>query len=199
MPENKKTVLVLGGTGAMGISLVSILAEKGFMVYVTSRREHENSKNIVYLRGNAKDSDFLKTVMSRRYSAVVDFMAYTTAEFKDRVVILLSSTDQYIFISSARVYAESPERLTEESPRLLDACKDADYMATDEYALSKARQENMLAESGRNNYTIVRPSITYNNNRLQFTISEKEEWLYRAIHNRSIIFPADMVSCGRLW
>lgn len=190
--ENKKKVLVLGGTGAMGISLVSILVKRGFKVYVTSRKEHDDEKNIVYIRGNAKDTDFLKTIIDKRYDAIVDFMSYTTAEFKSRANMLLASTNQYIFISSARVYAESSERLTEESPRLLDVCSDKEYLSTDEYALSKARQENILFESGKKNFTIVRPSLTYNNNRLQFAISEKEEWLYRAMHNRSVIFPKDM-------
>jgi len=67
-----------------------------------------------------------------------------------------------------------------------------EYLATDEYALSKARQENMLTASGKKNYTIVRPSLTYDENRLQFAIGEKEEWLYRALHGRNVIFPKDM-------
>lgn len=192
MPENRKTVLVLGGTGAMGVSLVSILAKRGMRIYVTSRGAHESFDDVVYFRGNAKNLDFLKSILAQKYDAIVDFMAYTTAELKERVDLLLASTAQYIFISSARVYAESPVRLTEDSPRLLDFCKDKDYLATDEYALSKARQEDILVGRGKRNYTIIRPSITYNNNRLQFAISEKEEWLYRAMHNRSIIFPKDM-------
>ncbi len=193
-PERKFSVLVLGGTGAMGVSLVEILANKGMQVHVTSRRSRLSDKpNVKYIRGNAKDLAFLEEVLQTRYDAVVDFMSYSTAEFSQRYNLLLSSTDQYIFISSARVYAESPKPLTEESPRLLEVCADEEYIKTDEYALSKARQEDLLMKSGKLNYTIVRPSLTYNDYRLQLVISEKEEWLYRAVKGRSIVLPSDIM------
>ena len=195
MSDNKRKVLVLGGTGAMGTDLTKILADKRFSVTVTSRGDHRSNRdNVTYVKGNAKDNDFLREVIKTRWDCVIDFMSYSTAEFEGRVDSLLSATDQYIFISSARVYAESLKPLTEDSPRLLDVCDDKEYLATDEYALAKARQENMLAQRAMlGNYTIVRPSLTYNSDRLQFAISEKEEWLYRALHGRSIIFPSDMV------
>lgn len=39
-------VLLLGGTGAMGISLKDILAQRGDEVYITSRSVHEDESNI---------------------------------------------------------------------------------------------------------------------------------------------------------
>ena len=91
------------------------------------------------------------------------------------------------------MYAESETSITEDSPRLLDVCTDSDYLSTDEYALSKARQEDVLFNFRKKNFTIVRPSLTYSGQRLQFAICEKEEWLYRALHGRSVVFPNDMV------
>lgn len=46
--------------------------------------------------------------------------------------------------------------LTENSPRLLETVQDLEYKKTDEYALAKARQEDILYQSGFSNYTIVR-------------------------------------------
>ena len=116
-----------------------------------------------YLRGNAKDLSFIKSVTEQNdYDAIVDFMSYRTAEFKERYKMMLSHTGQYIFISSARVFAESKDKLREDSPRLLDVCKDEEYIKSDEYALAKAREEDLLKQSGKKNWTIVRPSITYN-------------------------------------
>lgn len=47
--------------------------------------------------------------------------------------------------------------------------------------MAKARQEDILYQSGFSNYTIVRPSVTYNTYRLQLGALEKENWLYRAL------------------
>ena len=119
-------------------------------------------------------------------------MVYTTAGFKERVNYLLDATTQYVFLSSARVYADSEQPITETSPRLLDISQDEEFLSTDEYSLSKARQEDILRNSGRNNWTIIRPYITYSENRLQLGVLEKEEWLYRAIHGRTIVFSIDI-------
>lgn len=105
----------------------------------------------------------------------------------------LNACHQYVFLSSARVYADSGAKLiTEESPLLLDTISDPVYLRTDEYALTKARQENILRQSKRKNYTIVRPYITYSENRLQLGVLEKEYWLYRALQRRSIVFSEDI-------
>lgn len=195
MYDNRISVLVLGGTGAIGTDLVDMLAARNCTVSVTSRSEHVSCHpNVSYIKGNAKVNSFLVELLKEPYDVIVDFMSYGTEEFKTRADMLLSATGQYIFISSARVYAESACPLTEESPRLLDICDDRGYLATDEYALAKARQEDFLHQRAvvNKNYTIVRPSLTYNSNRIQFAISEKEEWLYRALHGKSIIFPKDM-------
>ena len=94
-------------------------------------------------------------------------MAYSTQEFSKKVELFLDSTDQYFFLSSSRVYAASNEPLTEDSPRLLDVCTDETYLATDEYALAKARQENILLTTNKKNWTIIRPYKTYNNKKMQ--------------------------------
>lgn len=192
MAGGKMSVLVLGGTGAMGVDLVRILAGRGMRVTVTSRSARRSDRDgVTYVKGTAKDDAFLAEVLRGGYDCVVDFMSYGTEEFSRRAELLLRATDQYVFISSARVYAPSAGPLTEGSPLLLDACDDEAYLATDEYALAKARQERLLAEAG-DGFTVIRPSLTYNSNRLQFAVSEKEEWLWRALRGRAIVLPSDM-------
>ncbi|WP_372776556.1 NAD-dependent epimerase/dehydratase family protein [Mangrovibacterium sp.] len=187
-------ILVLGGTGAMGVHLVKLLADRGDQVSVTTRQPRQSIENVNYRQGNARDIDFLKELLQEQWDAIVDFMVYTTPEFTERVNLLLASTTQYVYLSSARVYANSETPITEESQRLLDVSKDNDYLATDEYALLKARQENILRDSGHTNWTIIRPYITYSENRLQLGVLEKEEWLYRALKGRTIVFSDDMTS-----
>ena len=175
----------------MGRPLVEQLSLSNY-VYVTSRKPHVSTEKVKYLIGNAKDLVFLSQILAERhYEAIVDFMVWTE-EFARVSQLMLYNTDQYIFISSARVYAQSDEPITEVTPRLLDTSEDKEYLSTNEYALAKAREENLLLHSGRNNYTIIRPTITYNSRRLQLGVFEKENWLYRVLKGRSIVFSSDI-------
>jgi len=149
-----------------------------------------------YIQGNAHDKNFVISLI-RKYNidCLVDFMVYTTNEFEERYDDLCSHVKQYIFLSSARVYADcSSNKITEDSPRLLDVSTDKIFLHTDEYPLTKARQENILLKSPYKNYTIIRPYISYNTERLQLGCFEKEQWLYRAIHGRTVIFFKDIAS-----
>lgn len=186
-------ILILGGTGAIGKQVVDILSQdQDKLVYVTSRATHENTNQIQYLKGNARDEAFLLGILENSFDAIIDFMSYTTEEFSRRIDKLLSATKQYIFMSSSRVYSNDYP-IRNNSLRLLDTCKDDEYLKTDEYALTKARQEDFLKESNSTNWTIVRPYITYSQDRLQLGILEKEEWLYRLLHGRTVVLPEPMM------
>ena len=77
---------------------------------------------------------------------------------------------------------------------MLDVSTDSDYLSTDEYALSKARSENVLFGNEHKNWTIIRPYITFSEKRLQLGVLEKEDWLYRALHHQTIVFSKDIAS-----
>ena len=187
-------ILILGGTGAMGEPLTKKLVELNNSVFVTSRKPHKDDK-VWYFCGNAKDDSFLNNILQDEYDAIVDFMVYSTQEFKSRINLLLNKTKQYIFISSARCYANSIKLITEDSARLVDVSGDSNYLSTDDYSLAKARQENVLYNSSKKNWTIVRPYITYNAQRLQLGCYEKDYWLYRALHDKTLVLPEDIMNC----
>ena len=195
MAKTTRDILLLGGTGAMGVYLVPELIKLGYEVTVTSRsKQTSRRKHTRYIEGNAKDLSFVKRILEdKQYDAIVDFMVYKTDEFKSRVNFLLSKTQQYMFISSYRVYDGSAEPLSEDSPRLLDTTTDREYLQTDEYALTKARQENILKQSNQANWTIVRPAITYSKDRFQLGIMEAGEFLSRALQGRTVPFPGEML------
>ncbi|MFM4670715.1 NAD-dependent epimerase/dehydratase family protein [Aeromonas media] len=187
-------ILLLGGTGAMGLHLIDILsADQNNRVVVTSRQVRSNNKNVTYLKGDAHNLAFIKPVLAQSWDVIVDFMIYNTDTFNQRLNLLLSSTQQYVFLSSARVYSSTLEPIAESHPRLLDVTADDEYLSTDEYALTKARQENALLASNYKNWTIIRPYITFSDERLQLGVLEKEDWLYRAIQGRPIVFAKDMM------
>lgn len=187
-------IMIFGGTGAMGNHLVALFRDTDNDIVVTTRVNRKSSNNINYIVGNAKDEGFLNKILEEKWDVIIDFMVYTTNDFKIRVNRLLESTSQYVFLSSARVYADSNDAIKETSPRLLDISTDKEFLSSDEYSLAKARQEDILKNSGKNNWTIIRPYITYSSKRLQLGILEKEDWLYRALKGRSIVFSEDINS-----
>ncbi|MBQ7215682.1 MAG: NAD-dependent epimerase/dehydratase family protein [Synergistaceae bacterium] len=187
-------VLIFGGTGAMGSYLAEVLASRGTDAYVTTRQEYSDRDGIKYIRGNAHDIGFVKSVLDGgKYDAVIDFMNYSPADdFPVRAEILTGGTGHYFFLSSSRVYADSGTPIRETSPRLLDVSPDKAYLLTNEYAIKKAREEDVLRKCMRKNWTIIRPYITYSNERLQLGVEEKEGWLYRVIHGRPVVFSEDI-------
>jgi nucleoside-diphosphate-sugar epimerase len=187
-------ILILGGTGAMGVHIVQLLAENGIETVVTSRSGRSSEGNVSYIQGDAHDMGFLEGVLQKHWDAIIDFMVYSTPDFRNRIDLLLGATSQYVFLSSARVYASSDCPMIETSPRLLEISQDEAFLATDEYALAKARQEDLLKGSGKKNWTIIRPYITYSESRLQLGVLEKEEWLYRALQGRTIVFSREISS-----
>lgn len=187
-------ILVLGGTGAMGAHVCRLLANAGHEVVSTSRSERKsNVDGLSFAKGDAKVATFLDGLLSDRWGAIIDFMIWSTADFTTRLGSFLGATTQYMFVSSYRVYADSPI-ITEDSPRLLHVSEDLAYLATDEYALSKARCEDLLLTSCENNWTIVRPAITYDGSgRLQLGVYEADAWLWRALNSIPVPFPAEML------
>ena len=188
------TILVMGGTGAMGVYLVPELAAMGHQVHVVSLDDAiSDNANVKYIKANAKDRSLLRELLRNKYDAIVDFMVYSTIEFADRFEMLLDNTNHYIYLSSYRVYAESVP-ITEDSPRLLDVSNDTEYLKTDDYSLYKARGENILGASKYSNWTAVRPAITYSKFRYQLVTLEADVAVYRAQKKLPVILPGEALS-----
>lgn len=187
-------ILIFGGTGSIGTSLVNDLSKNDDnQIYVTSRSKRKNFNNVNYICGNAKDNIFLNKILLDKYDVIIDFMVYSTKEFENRVDLLLENTSQYVFFSSARCFANSDSQIKEDSLRLIDS-NEKEYILTDEYGVSKGREEDILNKHSKKNYTIIRPYITYNSYRLQLGVYEKENWLRRALEGKTVIFPKDIAS-----
>lgn len=190
--QSDKKILVLGGTGAMGMYLVPELASMEFQVDVVSLDRVENSHpNIRYIQADAKDDTYLRQLLENQYDAIVDFMLYSTKAFIDRYELLLANTQHYIFLSTYRVYADSVTAITENSFRLLDVAEDKEFLAFEDYSLYKARQENILRYSKFKNWTIIRPAITYSKRRFQLVTLEADVVICRAINKKTVVLPQE--------
>ena len=70
-----KKVLVLGGTGAMGVYLVPLLASQEYEVTVVSLDDVKSGDpRITYIKADAYDRAFLEELLKEKFDAIVDFM-----------------------------------------------------------------------------------------------------------------------------
>lgn len=188
-------ILMIAGTGAIGSALMEILSGQGHEIYITSRSCRKSCvPGIRFIQGNALDDLFIAFLLSKyNFDAIVDFGNYEADRFLRRKDMYLSSADLYMFMSTSRVYAENGEGLlNERSGRLSDL---EPGIPDHEYAICKAHCEDMLLNSQCGNWTIIRPYITYNTERLQLGVYEKEQWLARLLNNKPLIIPARILEC----
>ena len=125
-----KKALLLGGTGALGVYLTPELLKLGYKVDVVSLDDVKSDKeNLTFIKADAKEIPFAENLVKNNYDVIVDFMVYfSPEEFKPYMTLYLNSCSHYIFLSSYRVYADSAEPITENSPRLLDVSTDNAFL-----------------------------------------------------------------------
>ncbi len=185
-------VLVLGGTGALGVYMVEELLKKGDEVYVVALDEMKSDNpNLKYVVADGMDIDFIENLLkTEKFDAVVDYMLYIGVDaFEKRYRMFLENTKHYIFLSTYRIYANSEGAITEESDRIYDVTTDMELKNSVDYCIYKAQQEDMLRNSEYNNFTIIRPSITYSKFRFQLVTLEAPTLIYRIKTGKKVILP----------
>ena len=187
---NNKKILVLGATGAMAVYLIPELLDKGYEVVGVSLDDVvSDNENLTYIKANAGNMEFLKEQLEKKFDAVVDFMVYNSVElFEKYYKLFLENTKHYIFFSTYRIYADDSP-LSETSKRLLDVEKPEDFVSEFEYSIYKAEEEDLLNNSSYENYTIVRPAITYSKRRFQLTVLEADVLVYRMLKGKTVVLP----------
>ncbi len=188
-----KYVLVIGGTGVIGSYIVEELLNMNHRVdAVTLDDVASDNLNLRYIQGNFLDYHVVRQFLKgRHYDGIIDLMTYNTAQYAERYDLLLGSADHFIFVSSYRVYSDAEIPTVESSPRLLDVVEDREFLASDDYSLFKAREENIIRSSKFKNWTIVRPAITYSSMRIAFITLELPLMLRRAKAGKPIYIPQE--------
>ena len=64
--------------------------------------------------------------------------------------------------------------------------RDSEFFATPDYSLYKAKGEEYLKNSGKNNWTIVRPAVTYSKRRVQLVTLEGYAFVPRALDGKKV-------------
>ncbi len=151
-------ILFLGGTGNISAECAAWLHGRGHEILAVSRGRAAVPPAYRPLRADRKDPAALRAALTGvRPDVVINFLGYELADVQLDYELFRDSARQYVFISSATVYAKPPRQLpiTEGAP-LGNAFWD--------YAQKKLRCEEWLRQrwqEGRFPVTIVRPSHTY--------------------------------------
>lgn len=182
-------VLMLGGTGAIGQSILSIIGnDTNYSIFVTSRQERQSSyKNVKYICGNANDINFINTFEDNSFDVLIDFMNYRNEVLEKNISKLLKIANQYVFLSSARVYDNSQKVIDENCTLLLNTTNDIEFKNSGTYAVKKAFQEMFVQRHGGHKVTIIRPYKTYSSERIQLGEYEIEHWLVRLVNGKPIV------------
>lgn len=193
-----KKILVPGGTGAMGVYLVPELLKLGYQVDVIyledvmSGRTHWpiEDPRLKVMCANAMDYDSIAELLKKDYDGVVDFMIYSTPElFEKFLPLYLKNVGHYIYLSTYRVYANEEHPVRETSPRLLDVSKDEVLLHSGDYCIYKAQGEEFLKDSGYDNWTAIRPAITYSKRRFQLVTMEMNLVVRRMLEGKTLLLP----------
>ena len=185
-----KKVLVIGATGAMGRYIVPELVNLNYDVTGVGLDETAPwSVKASYVQGNAFDKEFLEDLLKERFDGIINFMVYGKHDFCDYYKLFLENTKHYIFISTCRVYDDKEQPIKETSPRLLDSSDDEVLKASHDYCIHKAQDEDLLAASPYDNWTVVRPATTFSTMRLQLVTLEFKNAVARALMGKKVILP----------
>jgi len=157
-------ILILGGTGIIGAHVCRCALENGFHVCCLSRRgklsiEHEN---LEIIKGDISNLEALKeTLHELVFDAVIDLLSFDAEQLRKTVDFFQNRMSQYFVVSSATIHkSATSELITENTERITEGWN---------YPLEKIRMEEVLvaiAEGQDWTYTIIRPYITYSEQRL---------------------------------
>ncbi|HNR69974.1 MAG TPA: NAD-dependent epimerase/dehydratase family protein [Candidatus Paceibacterota bacterium] len=154
----QQKVLLLGGTGNISTACAAQLRQQGHEIYILSRGQTTVPPGYQPLRADRKDPAAMRHVLkSVRPDVVINFIGYDLPEVQIDCELFSGSVSQYVFISSAVVYAKPPARLplTEDAPLGNPWWDYAQKKLACEQWLLQRRQETGYP------VTIVRPSHTY--------------------------------------
>ena len=199
-----KKVLLIAGTGTLGGSAYPELMKLGYQVDIISLEDYKSvSPRLDFIKARA-DLPFLERIFAERgrYDAVVDFIHTPDIEaLKPRMDLILAHTDQFVYLSSYRTYADRESLVTESTPQWLDTTTDAKMLAEDDYAIPKARGERYLQSLGCRNWTIIRPIISFTHFRLDLVTVGAYALLYRTAAGKPVPLPVECRDkhCGVTW
>lgn len=161
--------LFIGGTGIISSACTNLAVEKGIELYHLNRGSSSKIRpvpgEVIQLTSDVRNFDQTLAVLDGLFfDVVVDWISFVPEHLENNLKLFSGKTGQFVFISSASAYQTPPQKLpvTEETPL------DNPFW---EYSRNKIRCEQFLKENASvygMDYTVVRPSHTYDKTSLPF-------------------------------
>lgn len=192
MYSNKKVLLIAGG-GTLGTYVSKELLRLGCRVDVICPEDKtSDNENLRFLQSYATDDFLARLFANEHYDGIINFLHYKKVEdYKKIHPLLIENTDHLIFLSSYRVYADEQHPITETAPRLLDISEDSVFLETEDYAVPKAKCEDFLNnECIGENWTIVRPVISFSHLRLDLLLYSGHDVLDYSKRGQEMLLPS---------
>ena len=190
----KGKVLVLCGTGSIGSYTVKELLSLGYKVDVTTREDLvSDNENVRYFKTNSYDDNVLKEFFANnKYDTIIDFSHYTPETYNEKLEFLAQNTDQLIFLSSYRVYADLEHPIKETSPQLIDVTNDSFLLNEENYAMYKCGCEKVInASPYKNKVTIIRPIISFYYKSLSLITTPAPILIPRSLEGKKLLLPIE--------
>lgn len=138
-------LLLLGGTAFLGRQIALSALADGHRVTCLARGTAPAPDGVTFVTGDRDDDDALAPVAGRRWDAVVDL---TSQPGRVRRAIRDLDTGHWVFVSTANVYAESPEVDRSEDAPLVPALEADAMSGPEDYGAAKVACEQLYAGSG---------------------------------------------------
>lgn len=164
-------ILLLGGTGTLSSEVLKCSIQHKYSIAILNRgRNNANVDNDVCIYiADLKFPETIDTILGEEtFDVIVDFYSRTKESISSLFPVLSKRCTQYIFISSACVYCRNNVSVV----ALSENCDKPNKLWV--YNVHKYEAEQQLIEMSKRcdcYYTIVRPYITYNNERIPWGIA----------------------------
>ncbi len=195
-------VLLIAGGGTLGTYVTEEMVERGIPVDVICLEEYQSNQMVTYYREKVTFEYIKEFLAGKKYAAIVDFLHYIKVEDYEKVYNLYSEhTEQIVYLSSYRVYADEEHPITETSPTWLDVEVDREFLETENYAMPKLRGETFLKSRPKKNWTIVRPVISFSNRRFDLFMYTGSSIISKVKNKERIVLPIDVknITAGLDW
>ena len=190
-------VLFIGGSGLISSAVSELMMKEDFDLYLLNRGNNNTGlpKGIKFLIGDInKEEEVKELIKDKHFDVIVEWIAFTKEHVERDYRLFQGHTEQYVFISSASAYFKPilSYPITEDRPL------GNKYW---EYSDNKRLCEEYLKtiDDKSFNVTIIRPSHTYNDDKLVSIIkswSDPYTIIDRLLKGQKIIIPGDGTS---LW
>lgn len=161
------SILLIGGTGVLSSAVVQEALRKNIDVTIVTRGNRNIPEGMTSIVCDKENYEMLSVLLEgKTYDAIIDFLCFTNIDVERSFNFYSHFTNQYFFISSCAVYDTRLGGVCDENaPKVLPMWS---------YSINKWTTEEKLMEltcKSSCHYTIIRPSVTYDDTRIPYGIS----------------------------